>query len=202
MDRARRSRGLGQDETSKEHHVLGIVRALFPQRADGDDALLKLAALRFAQTGLAAELYADTPDQLEDVLRFVPSHRHLPVIHLNRGLNLLHEQDRLVVAEFANHFVGRVAGLVVHDSPDMGMQTGRLLAAMRELNMRLCERPDGPTVFLEYAARLDPGWFVEVAEQVQDAERVSCCIDVGHIGTRQASYQVRTPPSWHQSRTT
>ena len=54
--------------------------------------------------------------------------------------------------------------------------------------MRGCvERPAGPFVFLEYAAGLEPGWFVEVAERLQDAERVSCCIDVGHIGIRQAS---------------
>jgi len=58
---------------------------------------------------------------------------------------------------------------------------------MRELNARLCERPDGPLVFLEYAAGLDRGWFVEVAERLQDAERVSCCIDVGHMGLRQAA---------------
>jgi hypothetical protein len=69
----------------------------------------------------------------------------------------------------------------------MAAQTDRLLAAMRELNARLCERPDGPLVFLEYAAGLDRGWFIEVAERLQAAERVSCCIDVGHIGLRQAA---------------
>ena len=69
----------------------------------------------------------------------------------------------------------------------MAAQTDRLLAALRELNARLCERPDGPLVFLEYAAGLDRGWFVEVAERLQAAERVSCCLDVGHIGLRQAA---------------
>jgi len=92
-----------------------------------------------------------------------------------------------VVREFADRFAGRVAGLVVHDKREMGAQTESLLAGMRELNADLCERPDGPLVFLEYAAGLDRGWFVEVAERLQDAERVSCCIDVGHIGLRQAA---------------
>jgi hypothetical protein len=91
------------------------------------------------------------------------------------------------VREFADRFAGRVAGVVVHDHREMAAQTDRLLAGMRELNARLCERPDGPIVFLEYAAGLDPDWFVEVAERLQDAERVSCCIDVGHVGIRQAS---------------
>jgi hypothetical protein len=69
----------------------------------------------------------------------------------------------------------------------MGAQTDRLISGLRELDARLSERPDGPLVFLEYAAGLEPGWFVEVAERLRDAERVSCCIDVGHLGVRQAS---------------
>jgi len=91
------------------------------------------------------------------------------------------------VKEFADRFAGRVAGLVVHDKREMAAKTDRLLAAMRELNAHLCERPGSPLLFLEYAAGLDRGWFIEVAERLQAAERVSCCIDVGHIGLRQAA---------------
>jgi hypothetical protein len=163
------------------------VHALFQQRIDGDDALLKLAGLRFAQMGAAAEVYADSPDQLEYVLQFVPSHARLPMVHLSRRVNVLHGRDRAVVREFADRFAGRVAGLVVHDKREMAGKTDRLLAAMRVLNAHLCQRPGSPLVFLEYAAGLDRGWFVEVAERLQAAERVSCCIDVGHIGLRQAT---------------
>ena len=188
MDRT--EQGLGEAGTGRTvagQQVPGHVHALFQQRVDGDDALLKLAGLRFAQMGAAAEVYADTPDQLEHVLQFAPSHARLPVVHLNRGINVLHKRDRAVVREFADRFAGRVAGLVVHDKREMAAQTDSLLAAMRELNAYLCERPDGPLVFLEYAAGLDREWFIEVAERLQDAERVSCCIDVGHIGLRQAA---------------
>ena len=177
----------GTAEPGTDQGALGPLHALFQRRVAGDDALLKLAGLRFAQMGLAAEVYADTPDELEHVLQFIPPHPYLPVVHLNRSINVLHDRNRAVAAEFAGRFAGRVAGLVVHDKRDMGEQTGRLITVMRELNSILCERPDGPVVFLEYAAGLEPGWFVEVAEQLQDAERVSCCIDVGHIGIRQAS---------------
>lgn len=180
-------RGRGVKIMEPAQGGLGDVHALFQQRVDGDDALLKLAGLRFAQMGMAAELYANTPDQLEAVLQFVPPHARLPVVHLNRGINVLHRRDRAMVREFADRFAGRVAGLVVHDKREMAAQTDRLLAALRELNAHLCERPDGPLVFLEYAAGLDRGWFVEVAERLQAAERVSCCIDVGHIGLRQAA---------------
>src|SRR5271169_3483314 len=183
MDRSEADTGrTGAGQAAPEY-----MHALFQQRVDGDDALLKLARLRFAQMGVAAEVYADTPDQLEYVLPFVPSHARLPVVHLSRGLNVLHGRDRAVVREFADRFAGRVAGLVVHDKREMGAQTDRLVAAMRELNARLGERPDGPLVFLEYAAGLDRGWFVEVAERLQEAERVSCCVDVGHIGLRQVA---------------
>jgi len=100
---------------------------------------------------------------------------------------VLHGRDRALVGEFADRFAGRVAGLVVHDKREMGAQTDRLLAGLRDLNVHLARRPDGPLLFLEYAAGLDRGWFVEVAERLQDAERVSCCIDVGHVGLRQVT---------------
>jgi len=187
MDRARPSGpGLGELGPA-DREVLWPVRALFQRRVAGDDALLELAGLRFAQMGVAAEVYADTPAELEHLLRFVPPHPYKPVVHLNRRVNVLNEPSRAVVGEFADRFAGRIAGLVVHDKHEMGAQTDRLISGLRELDARLSERPDGPLVFLEYAAGLEPGWFVEVAERLRDAERVSCCIDVGHLGVRQAS---------------
>jgi hypothetical protein len=167
--------------------ALRPVHALFPQRIAGDDALLKLGRLRFVQEGLAAEGYADTPDQLDWLLKYVPPHPRLPTVHLNRGLNMLREPDRDVVEEFAIRFAGRVSGLVVHDHAGMGTETGSLVAALRQLDRRLARPGNAPMVFLEYAAGLEPGWFVEVAEQLKDADYVSCCIDVGHVGIRQAS---------------
>lgn len=167
--------------------ALGPVHGLFQRRVAGDDALLELARLRFAQMGLAAELYADTPDDLGAILPFVPPHPYLPTVHLNRGLNLLAEPDRALVAEFASRFAGRVAGLVVHDRSEMAAQTDRTVEALSELDARLRERPGRPMVFLEYAAGSAPEWFAELAERLLDAEQVSCCIDIGHVGMRQAS---------------
>jgi hypothetical protein len=120
------------------------------------------------------------------VLRYVPPQPRLPTVHLNRALNMLRERDRDVVEEFAGHFAGRLSGLVVHDQPEMGEQTENLVAALRDLDRRLARWPDAPWVFLEYAAHLEPGWFVEVAERLKDADRISCCLDIGHIGVRQA----------------
>jgi hypothetical protein len=178
---------LGAADAGTDREVLGPVYGLFQRRVAGDDALLELARFRFTQMGLAAEVYADTPEELEHVLRFVPPHPYLPMVHLNRGVNVLDEGGRAAVGTFADRFAGRVAGLVVHDKHEMAAQTDLLLRAMRDLDAHLRQRPGGPMVFLEYAAGHEPAWFVEVAERLQDAERVSCCIDVGHVGIRQAS---------------
>jgi hypothetical protein len=131
-------------------------------------------------------VYADTPDQLDHVLKYMPPHPRLPTVHLARGLNILRERDRGVVEEFAAHFAGRLSGMVVHDKSDMGTQTAALVAALTELGSRLARRRGAPPLFLEYAAGHEPGWFVEVAERLKEVDRVSCCIDVGHVGIRQA----------------
>jgi hypothetical protein len=162
------------------------LRALFQRRVDGDDALLELARLRFDQAGLAAEVYADTADQLEEVLRFAPERPHRPVVHLSRQVNLLEERGRATVAAFADRFGGRVAGLVAHDKADMGRRTGELVAGLSELGARLERRPQGPMLFLEYAAGLGLDWFVEVAERLREVPRVGACVDVGHVGITQA----------------
>ena len=144
--------------TSLDQQVSEPLHALFYRRFAGDDALLELAGLRFTQTGLAAETYAETPGELEHVLKFVPPHRHLPTVHLNRGINLLHDQGRATVGEFADRFAGRVGGLVVHDQRDMGDQTDRLLTVLHGLDARLCERPDSRRLPRSPPTWRRPGW--------------------------------------------
>jgi hypothetical protein len=158
------------------------VRALFQQRVDGDDALLRLARLRFGQAGLGAEVYADSPEQLERILGFAPARPWPPVVHLHRGVDVLDARGRAVVEAFGARFAGRVWGLVVHDKAAMASRTDDLVEVLRALG----GRPDRPYLFLEYAAGLEPGWFAEVAERLRDVERVSFCIDTGHVGIRQA----------------
>src|SRR4029077_19556117 len=89
----------GTAATSTDQEVREPLHDLFYRRVAGDDALLELAGLRFTQTGLAAETYAETPGELEHVLKVLPPHPHLPTVHLNRGINLLHDQGRVTVGE-------------------------------------------------------------------------------------------------------
>jgi hypothetical protein len=159
------------------------VRALFQQRIPGDDALLRLAALRFAEAGMPAEVYADRPDELERLLGYVPEHPTLPVVHLNRRVDLLTAEGRDTVEAFASRFAGRVAGLVVHDRAAMRERSEDVVAALRHLGNGAADRP---YVFLEYAAGLDPQWYADLAGALTDVERASICVDVGHVGIQAA----------------
>jgi hypothetical protein len=159
------------------------VRALFQQRIAGDDALLRLAALRFAEAGMPAEVYADRPEELERLLAYVPEHPTLPVVHLNRRVDLLTPEGRDTVEAFASRFAGRVAGLVVHDRAAMRERSADVVAALRDIGNGPADRP---YVFLEYAAGLDRQWYADLAGSLADVERASICVDVGHVGIRAA----------------
>lgn len=176
---------LALDRHARSRHVAFPVRALFDQRIRGDDALLRLARLRFTQAGLATETYADSPGRLGWILGFAAANALLPVVHLSREVDVLSERGRAVVEDFAARFTGRVWGLVVHDKREMAAHTDDLVTGLRELGARLHGRP---YLFLEYAVGLEPGWFVALGERLRDVERVSLCIDVGHIGIRQARH--------------
>src|SRR3954468_8962412 len=113
------------------------LRALFQKRIDGDDALLRLARLRFERAGLAAEVYAGSPDELETVLAFVPPGGPPPTVHLSRPPDLLRPPAGGGVAPFARRFAGRVAGFVVHDRADLPQRLDEWTAAAGELSVVL-----------------------------------------------------------------
>jgi hypothetical protein len=152
------------------------VRGLFQQRVAGDDALLRLAALRFAQAGMPCELYADTPAEVERLLRYVPHHETRPTVHLNRGVNLLDHDSQEAVLAFVTQLDDRVSGLIVHDKPGILEQVPALNDALRIVS----DRAHGPHVFLEYAVELD--WFADIARRAADIERAGVCVDIGHMG--------------------
>jgi hypothetical protein len=117
-------------------------------------------------------------------LSYVPAGADLPTVHLDRGLDLLAAQDRDRVAAFVRHFDGRVAGFVVHDTGPMAERTDELVAALQRFDSEVTGC--GPTVFLEYAAGHDPAWFADLGARLADVAAVSLCVDIGHVGIRQA----------------
>lgn len=134
---------------------------------------------------MAAELYADTPEQLENELRFLPPHPALPVVHLSRHVNLLHEDGQSLVEAFIRQFRGRLLGIVIHDRAEMAAQIPQVVSAMNKITAA-GRRPGCPIVFLEYAVGMEPERFVELAQQLAEIHDASVCIDIGHIGIRES----------------
>jgi hypothetical protein len=161
------------------------LHALFQRRIDGDDALLRLARLRFEQAGLAAEAYAGSPDELEGLLAFAPAGARPPTVHLSRQIDVLRPADRRAVADFARRFGGRVSGFVVHDRADLPGRLDELEAAAGELSDVL-ERSGPARLFVEYAAGCEVAEFVETGRRLAGVERVGVCVDTGHVGIREA----------------
>ncbi|HEX6254175.1 MAG TPA: hypothetical protein VFZ70_00040 [Euzebyales bacterium] len=160
------------------------LRGLFQQYVPGDEALLRLARLRFEQAGLGAELYAGHPAELDRMLAFAPTAHAPPTVHLDRRLNLLVDRDREVVADFVRRYDGRVDGFIVHDQPQMDVRTEELVTAARRLDADL--RGHRSLIYIEYAAGHRPAWFRELGARLADVARVSLCIDIGHVGVHQA----------------
>lgn len=134
---------------------------------------------------MAAELYADTPEQLERELRFLPPHPALPVVHLNRHVNPLHEDGQSLIEAFIRQFRGRLLGLVIHDRAEMAEKIPEVVSAMNKVTAA-GGRAGSPTVFLEYAVGMEPERFVELAQQLAEINDASVCIDIGHIGIRES----------------
>ena len=100
------------------------LHALFQQRVDGDDALLRLARLRFEQFGLAAEVYGGSAGELDHTLAFVPGDVRRSIVHLPRHIDVLREADRAAVSAIVRQFGDRVSGFVVHDRLEMRARLG------------------------------------------------------------------------------
>jgi hypothetical protein len=60
-----------------------------------------------------------------------------------------------------------------------------ILAAVHEIESGLKELEGSPYMLIEYAVGLDPEIFLKLFEKTHDIERVSACVDIGHIGIRQ-----------------
>jgi hypothetical protein len=170
---------------------------LFEKRFEGDDALLELARWRFQQARMGAEMHAATPQQLEEMMRFRPSFvkntteggpaNDLPVVvHLPRHFNLLNEEHCKQIAGMASAFAGRIYGLVIHDHPDLVSRSEEFVRATQAIESRLAQIPACPLLFVEYAAGLEPRMFTRFFESIHELTHISSCIDVGHVGIKQA----------------
>jgi len=160
--------------------------ALFQKRIEGDDTLLHLANLRFKEAALGTEFYADTPVELDWLLRFRPTPETAAAVHLSRGINLFEEESVKLIMDFARSFKDQVFGIVIHDQIEIATRFDDYLAALRKIESRLKEVEGRPYLFIEYAVGLEPELFIELFKAILDLKRVSACVDIGHIGLWQA----------------
>ncbi len=159
---------------------------LFQKRIDGDDALLHLAGLRFQEMGLGTEFYAETLEELSSLLKFKPEPETPAVAHLRRGVDLFEEATLDSIIDFAARFKDQVFGFVIHDQAEIPNCFDDYVAALRKLELRSQKVQGAPYFFMEYASGLDPVLFIDILGAVQDLERVSGCVDIGHVGLWQA----------------
>ena len=148
----------------------------------GDDALLELARARLEAAGLGAEVYPRSPAHLERLLGFVPA--GVCTAHLPRHLDLLQAGDREQILGFARNAGGRLYGLNVHEHRSYTARFEAAVAAIRAIDQALGAIPGAPRLFVEFTAGLTTDTFAALFEQTSEAERVSACIDVGHVGIR------------------
>ena len=159
---------------------------LFEKRIDGDDCLLKLASWRFLAAGMGAEMHAVTPEQLARVMKFRPSEETPVIVHLARDLNLIETSSRKRILDFATRFAGQVFALVLHDHAAMVERQDDYLAAARDMNRHLEPVDRCPLLFIEYAAGIEPVEFARFFGAIRDLDRISACIDIGHVGIHAA----------------
>jgi hypothetical protein len=168
----------------KEENRYPLTFALFQKRIEGDDSLLELASLRFRESDLGTEYYADTIDELERLLRFKPLPETAVSVHLDRGIDLFDEGGRRKVLKFAAEFRDEVYGLVVHDQPEIPERFSDYVDVLHGLESGLKTLGEGPYVFIEYAVGMEPDLFVDLFKEIRHLSRVKCCIDTGHAGLR------------------
>ncbi len=167
-----------------EGHPCPPVLGLFQKRIEGDDALLRLAKLRFEEAGLGAEFHAGTTDELDHLLGFRPATPLPSVAHLPRWIDIFDNNHRQLIMEFAQSSKDRIFGLVVHDQEGADSRMDDYISLLRGIDSWLQET-GGPFIFIEYAHGLDPDVFCNLFEKIQDLDRISCCVDIGHLAIRQ-----------------
>ena len=155
---------------------------LFDKRIAGDDSLLELARVRFERTGLAPEIHAGQLEVLDGISPFLPQPRTAVMVHLPRELDWASEPGQARIVEFASRCAGRVRGFIVHDDRKIAPHPQPFVRAAEAIDARLRTIPAAPTLFIEYAAGLDPRVFAAFFAGLRELERVGPCIDTGHVG--------------------
>ena len=158
----------------------------------GDDALLELARHRLQQSDAGAEIYASTPDEMNHLLTFRPSSESPVIVHLPHEINILDQSFHRLILDFASlASKEKVYGLVLHDHHKLVGLFSDYKNALKKINNGLKKIPGSPYLFIEYAAMIDPNFYCELITSIKPLNKVSGCIDIGHIGVRRIYQRFR-----------
>lgn len=163
--------------------ILGI----FNRMIEGDDALLVLAALRFAEAGIGAEMYPWGPEYLPVVRNFLPD-TAVCTIHLAHGLDSTSEMGQEQIFAYARSASGRLRGMVTHDRPSMAADPAATMQALARVDDYL-RKVNGPALYLEYACGLPFAEYLDLVCQFERFEKVGACIDIGHLVIRACRFE-------------
>ncbi|HTL55524.1 MAG TPA: hypothetical protein VL361_07580 [Candidatus Limnocylindrales bacterium] len=170
--------------TTQKYNVTTL--GLFEKRMAGDEGLLELARQRFLEARMGTEIHAATPEQLDYLLHFRPFEDAPAVVHLPRDFDLINELSQKQILELAARGAGQVSGMVLHDHTAMISRRDDYINAAWKLDAQLEKLNNCPTLFIEYAAGLEPADFTRFFSSILDLGAISCCIDIGHVGLRAA----------------
>ncbi len=171
------------------------IHGLFQKRLAGDDALLELARLRFDEVAMGPEIHSGSPADFAHQYGFRPETASTAVVHLPRNWNVLNTDHHDGICALAGCAAGKAFGFVIHDLNEIETDPGGVLQNLHRLATRLRRIPNAPILFVEYAVGLDPVRYIDFLRKFDDCEEISACLDVGHIGIRQArkAYAAKYP---------
>ncbi len=157
---------------------------------EGDRHLYELIQRRFTEAHLGAEFYPPHPGHLEETLEFRPLSQPHYTMHLPRHIGLLskgghlHKGNLHRIGTFAARSRSDAYGMIIHDQQGVVTWPERYLEAVREINRRLLAIDRSPMLFIEYAVGLEPEAFAGFFEEIANCEKISACLDTGHVGIR------------------
>lgn len=163
-----------------------LLLGMFHRQIDGDHHLLELAQRRFTEAGLGAEFYPSGVANLQESLEFRPLTERRYTMHLPRNIRLLDRRGFDIITAFASRGRTDAYGMIIHDQREMVAKPEAYIQAIGAMNDTLLKVTPSPYLFIEYAVGLDVQEYEAIFEATSDCERVSACIDISHVGIREA----------------
>lgn len=155
------------------------IMAIFNRMIEGDDALLLLAARRFAEAGIGAEIYPGSPENFASARRFL-SDSTICTAHLPHALDSSTPDGAERVLAFIDAAAGRLRGMVSHDSRRMAADLSATYETFARLDEQLRES-GGPALYIEYACGLPFEQYLELIGGLERFEFIGSCVDIGHL---------------------